>query len=411
MYKLSKFNPERPNAGKIALAIIPANEIELDLSGLNLGKPKPATVVRAMTDAAFDLLSGLPGSLIKLNLANNHLEQLSGSELTRRILKGSFKEIDYSGNHIGLFNLTELAPIIETWSKNCEKLALNSIFQSQWHNFNNFASKYKLLEKAKTVFANIQPTVNSLSFKNNCLDKLKDSELTELFKSLPNHVTHIDLSDNNLSKRANLVDLIDNFPRNGIKVTVDSYRYNRPQADASILKKKRKLPKADTLFPQETKVPSQLPVVPATTDRENLLSPSYRCMRVNDTILLNETGLAILKRELQAVVQEYSDYVRKECKLSFWHRHGETGIERAEEFLLSIKDEHDCMTLQRKIVDYLSEKSNGNTYNHSFRTMLLDRIFLLYGQSSRVNYKNFKTCLTELPVLMELPPVYSPAPQ
>ncbi|CAM4509200.1 MAG: hypothetical protein LEGION0403_FIIPPAGN_00640 [Legionella sp.] len=64
---------------------------------------------------------------------------------------------------------------------------------------------------------------------------------------------------------------------------------------------------------------------------------------------------------------EHSDSIY----FSIFHRHGLTGRRRAKDFLAQLHEEKDFNEVKRLLIDYLDNDKNGNTYPHSFRTMLL----------------------------------------
>jgi hypothetical protein len=78
---------------------------------------------------------------------------------------------------------------------------------------------------------------------------------------------------------------------------------------------------------------------------------------------------------LEKVQKAFDDYeantTKLITKLSFWHRHGSSGVNRARRFL------DDLQTSENKsedITNYLQNENNGNTNPHSFRTILLKEL-------------------------------------
>ncbi len=133
-----------------------------------------------------------------------------------------------------------------------------------------------------------------------------------------------------------------------------------------------------------------------------------------------KTGLDI-NEILSRTEKEYKEYVRQHCRFSFFHRHGESGIKRAEELSFFMKeanfdlpdykslDEHKGYILGRYIVlgkiDYsefhLSEtprfapKGKGNLNRHSYRSLLLKNI-VYSGVMPKEDEQSFKKFLFEV---------------
>ncbi|MBA2652173.1 MAG: hypothetical protein H0U73_07905 [Tatlockia sp.] len=87
---------------------------------------------------------------------------------------------------------------------------------------------------------------------------------------------------------------------------------------------------------------------------------------------------AILLKELQLKVQKatagYLKYNKEECYYSIFHVHGETGRLRAEGFQICFAKIDNYADAKRVLFNYLKDPKNGNTYPHSYRTMLLDKL-------------------------------------
>jgi hypothetical protein len=81
-----------------------------------------------------------------------------------------------------------------------------------------------------------------------------------------------------------------------------------------------------------------------------------------------------LKNTLQQVQQEYLNYSLTHCQYSLFHAHGVTGRKRVNEWMSKIELITDISSLQQEILAYLQDNSNGNTYPHSFRMMLITRL-------------------------------------
>jgi hypothetical protein len=79
----------------------------------------------------------------------------------------------------------------------------------------------------------------------------------------------------------------------------------------------------------------------------------------------------ILKTKLERSLSDYTSYTNEHCRFSLFHRHGEAGRQRATQFIAEVCKLSDINTMQSQVYAYLMNKKNGNTHQHSFRTMLL----------------------------------------
>ncbi|WED41929.1 hypothetical protein [Legionella cardiaca] len=93
-----------------------------------------------------------------------------------------------------------------------------------------------------------------------------------------------------------------------------------------------------------------------------------------DPTKIEESGKAIREASLIANVHKAVNGYKTHTQgiiFSFFHRHGSTGVNRAQDFVDSLAKIVDPIQQQQAIVNYLSNSKNGNTHPHSFRTMLL----------------------------------------
>ncbi|WP_131795798.1 hypothetical protein [Fluoribacter gormanii] len=88
----------------------------------------------------------------------------------------------------------------------------------------------------------------------------------------------------------------------------------------------------------------------------------------NDARLL-EKKLAQLKIKVKNAVESYCDHSEAIC-FSIFHRHGVSGRLRARKFKKSIFEVQNYTEACEMIIQFLKDNKNGNTYPHSFRTML-----------------------------------------
>ncbi len=85
------------------------------------------------------------------------------------------------------------------------------------------------------------------------------------------------------------------------------------------------------------------------------------------------SNVETLQRAIGDAVIRYCDY-SDNITFSFFHRHGETGRQRAKDFLAEINEVKDFNEAKKRLVSYLENNKNGNTHPHSFRTMLLHEL-------------------------------------
>ncbi|MDR3503203.1 MAG: hypothetical protein P4L79_11555 [Legionella sp.] len=84
--------------------------------------------------------------------------------------------------------------------------------------------------------------------------------------------------------------------------------------------------------------------------------------------------------DVEALQRVIGDAVTRYCAyndsiiFSFFHRHGQSGKDRAQDFLAKINAEKDFNEVKKLLIGYLENKNNGNTHPHSFRTMLLHEL-------------------------------------
>lgn len=82
-------------------------------------------------------------------------------------------------------------------------------------------------------------------------------------------------------------------------------------------------------------------------------------------------NVVIIKAKLDTVLKNYTEYSQTYCRYSVFHRHGEAGRLRAAQFIESLREISSLKEMQQQLLSYLTEKKNGNTHPHSFRTLLL----------------------------------------
>lgn len=99
-----------------------------------------------------------------------------------------------------------------------------------------------------------------------------------------------------------------------------------------------------------------------------------------------------LKDLIKEVSTEYINYSRLNCQYSIFHRHHASGRQRVTNWLNKLDSIATYPALQKEILDYLSNKENGNTHMHSFRMMLITRLC----NKSTSNKYQFEALLHEL---------------
>lgn len=110
-----------------------------------------------------------------------------------------------------------------------------------------------------------------------------------------------------------------------------------------------------------------------------------------DTVESDEAKLARLKQTVFNATNTYTQYSEKNGFFSFFHRHGSSGRSRANKFNAEFASITDYAEAKNRLVDYLIDSKNGNTYPHSFRTMLLNE---LQGSTPRATLNETSTQFT-----------------
>jgi len=87
----------------------------------------------------------------------------------------------------------------------------------------------------------------------------------------------------------------------------------------------------------------------------------------------DQIKLKSLKEKVSAATDKYCDYSEK-IWFSIFHRHWPECRARAKRFNDLIAGIGDYESAKKELLNYLKNKKNGNTYPHSFRTMLLDEL-------------------------------------
>lgn len=113
--------------------------------------------------------------------------------------------------------------------------------------------------------------------------------------------------------------------------------------------------------------------------------------------------LDMLQRVVGDAVIRYCAY-SYDIWFSLFHRHGETGRQRARNFLKEMNEMSDFETAKKALIDYLGDGKNGNTHPHSFRTMLLHQLmqanYKVALSSVSQNYQGrLNTLKAQMPVL------------
>ncbi|KGP62549.1 hypothetical protein EP47_11145 [Legionella norrlandica] len=90
---------------------------------------------------------------------------------------------------------------------------------------------------------------------------------------------------------------------------------------------------------------------------------------------------------------------------SFFHRHGKTGQIRANNFNEAFSKISDYNEAKETLVQYLNDGRNGNTYPHSFRTMLLFELQGNHEKKKDLQYlsKQFTSALNILASFLDAP--------
>jgi hypothetical protein len=83
--------------------------------------------------------------------------------------------------------------------------------------------------------------------------------------------------------------------------------------------------------------------------------------------------LLLLKQSVQKATDDYIQY-SESILVSIFHHHGKKGRSRAKAFNEKFKTYDDYDEAKKELITYLQDKKNGNTYPHSYRTMLLHQL-------------------------------------
>ncbi|MBA2651837.1 MAG: hypothetical protein H0U73_06190 [Tatlockia sp.] len=97
-----------------------------------------------------------------------------------------------------------------------------------------------------------------------------------------------------------------------------------------------------------------------------------------DTLALKE-----LQLKVQKATADYLKYNKEKCYFSIFHVHGETGRLRASSFQNHFAKIENYADARQELLEYLMDSKNGNTYPHSYRTMLLDK---LHGEPTSLQH-------------------------
>ncbi len=118
---------------------------------------------------------------------------------------------------------------------------------------------------------------------------------------------------------------------------------------------------------------------------------------------INNLMLASLKAQVANAVKEYCNYSNS-IWFSFFHRHGETGRNRAKSFGDKLSACMDYNDAKKIVIDFLKDRKNGNTHPHSFRTMLLQELLTKNKSAPDLKYlsNNFSEQLDILQIHLNI---------
>ncbi|MBL7480458.1 hypothetical protein [Legionella bononiensis] len=120
----------------------------------------------------------------------------------------------------------------------------------------------------------------------------------------------------------------------------------------------------------------------------------------------DENKLVRLKQCIANATIAYTEYSEKNCYFSFFHRHGSAGRARARQFNEEFANVGNYTDAKRMLVNYLKDSKNGNTYDHSYRTMLLNELQMDRPKASLQNTsKQFNTLLKTLITTLNVTPL------
>ena len=122
----------------------------------------------------------------------------------------------------------------------------------------------------------------------------------------------------------------------------------------------------------------------------------------------DENKLVRLKQCIANATIAYTEYSEKNCFFSFFHRHGSAGRARAHQFNKEFAKVGNYTDAKRMLVNYLKDSKNGNTYAHSYRTMLLNELQMDAPKLSlEATSKQFNTLLKTLITALNVTPLTS----
>ncbi|MFT4059834.1 MAG: hypothetical protein QM652_09820 [Legionella sp.] len=131
----------------------------------------------------------------------------------------------------------------------------------------------------------------------------------------------------------------------------------------------------------------QAPTVNACTAVKPEILYTHRVAKVvNQQNMDSQKRLERLQLSVNTAVTAYCSY-SESIWISIWHRHWRSGRERAKAFGKSISEHDDYFHTLTSIIEFLEDKTKGNTHPHSFRTMLLQEL---------LNTNNHKFTLQEI---------------
>lgn len=119
----------------------------------------------------------------------------------------------------------------------------------------------------------------------------------------------------------------------------------------------------------------------------------------------NQKKLDQLIRTVNRAVINYCGY-SDSLWFSIFHRHGEAGRVRAIKLNRDLYHVEDYSEALKMVIRFLKDTKNGNTYNHSFRTMLLRELLTLNSKNKvdlSVISKKYDSALAHLIKQQQLP--------
>lgn len=173
-----------------ALASIPLNTRNLDLSGNQLGAHHTTEIMESFKQLACFNINAL-------DLSGNILQTKSPGELSQIMscLPSSLLDLNLTWNSLGSESNYKLASVLQNLPKGLKILNLSHT------NLAEKASGAKVGESLRTIFKQLPTSLESLSISNNNLSMHTSEELQIGFLGLPQNLRLLDLSGNNFDTR------------------------------------------------------------------------------------------------------------------------------------------------------------------------------------------------------------------